>query len=149
MKFIKLQNYLQFSLILAILVLMWGCGSNGGTGTNGITSKSASVSVIPSESGEYIIQGNNMDGVAGIDLTMNYDSTVMSSPTVTQGGFISGAKMATNTTLPGIIRIAIIMIPPLSGSGQIATVSFAAQLGAAGITITSVKLIDNKGALVP
>ena len=90
-----------------------------------------------------------MDGVAGIDLTISYDSSVMTSPTVTQGGLTSGALMVTNTSVPGAIKIVIITTKTFSGSGQIATVTFATQSVASGITITSVKMLDNKGAQVP
>ena len=107
------------------------------------------MSVIPFGNSEYIIQGNNMDGVAGIELTMSYDSTVMTSPTVTQGVFISGALMVAKTNVPGTIKIAIITTKTFSGSGQIATVAFATQSVATGMTITSVNMIDNKGAPVP
>lgn len=150
MKYSMLQNYFKFVFIVTTLVLMFGCGSGSGPGTGDTVSKVVSVSVSPSGNGEYIIQGNNLDGVSGIELTLNYDSAAMATPTVTQSAFTSGAIMASNTTgAPGLIRIAIITTKPFSGSGQIATVTFATQSGTAGIRSISVKLIDNKGAAIP
>ena len=150
-KSIYVQKYFQVILILAILVLMCGCGSGSGGGTtpNEVVSKGASVSIIPSSDGEYALQGNNMDGVAGIALTINYDSSTLSSPTVTQGGLISGALMQTNTTVVGAVRIAIVNTKAFSGSGQIATVSFASVTGTGSVSIGSVKLIDSNGATIP
>lgn len=149
MKSIYIQKYFQVTLILAILVLMWGCGSGGGTAPNEVVGKGASVSIIPSSNGEYVIQGDNMDGVAGIELSINYDSSNLSSPTVTQGGLISGALMVVNTSNPGTIKIAIASVKAFSGNGQIATFSFASVTGTGSVSIGSVKLIDINGAPIP
>src|SRR6185369_9164417 len=105
----------------------------------------ASVSVTPADSGTFTIQGDNMDGVAGIDLTVSYDGS-LSSPRVTQGSLISGALMAANTNNPGSIKIAIISTKSLSGSGQIATVTFAR--GSGSVKIASLSMINSSGASV-
>ena len=149
--FDSLQKYLRVASILATLVLMWGCGSGGGTGPSEVAGKGATVSVIPSGNGVYVIQGDNMDGAAAIDLTISYDTSTLSSPTVAQGELISGGLMVANTTTPGTIRIAVILAYPkkLSGSGQIATVSFAAVTGEGTVSIASAEMVDVKGAPLP
>jgi hypothetical protein len=158
LEFIKLKKYLQAALTLSILALMWGCGSGEGAtpievtnnGASVTTSNnSASVTIIPSGGGEFVVQGDNMDGVAGISLTITYDRSTMSSPTVTQGGFISGALMISNTVEPGTIRIAIISTKEFSGNGQIATISFAAALESGNVSITSINMINSKGTPIP
>jgi len=149
MKLIRFRSYLQFAMAIASLVLMCGCGSGSGTVTNDTASKVASVSVSSSGNGEYILQGTNLDGVAGIDLTLQYDTAVISSPAVTQSTFTSGAMLVSNTNVPGIIRIAMISVKALSGSGQIAAVTFATQSGAAGIRSITVSMVDIKGAVIP
>lgn len=141
LKYIELKKYLQTFLFLVVLALMWGCG-------NEVISKNL-ISLSPSSSSEYVLRGDNMDGVAGIDMTINYDNSTLSSPTVTQGEFISGAMMATNTSTPGVIKIAIISTKAISGNGQIATVSFASVTGTGNILISNVNMIDNKGATIP
>lgn len=141
LKYIELKKYLQTFLFLVVLALMWGCG-------NEVISKNL-ISLSPSSSSEYVLRGDNMDGVAGIDMTINYDNSTLSSPTVTQGEFISGAMMATNTSTPGVIKIAIISTKAISGNGQIATVSFASVTGTGNILISNVNMIDNKGAPIP
>jgi hypothetical protein len=106
----------------------------------------ASVTITPAAAGSYIIQGDAMDGVAGIELTLNYDASVLASPTVTQGSLVTGALVAANTNNPGFIKIAIISTKAFSGSGQIATVTFATQNGTGGITSASVSMINSKGS---
>jgi hypothetical protein len=107
-----------------------------------------SVSIPPSDSGTYIVQGTEMDRVAGIQIDITYDATSLKTPTVTQGGLVSGAMLAANTTLPGIIKIAIISTRAFSGSGPIATISFASKTGSGGITSVKTSMIDIKGTPV-
>lgn len=109
----------------------------------------ASVTITPTAGGSYIVQGNSMDGVAGIELTITYDSSSLSSPTVTQGALVAGAMMVANTGNPGSIKTAIISTKTFSGSGEIATVTFATRNGTGGITSATVKMIDSKGVSIP
>ena len=106
----------------------------------------ASVSIIPSGVATYVIQGAAMDGVAGIDLTLGYDSSTLSNPSVKPGGLISGALLAANTSKSGTIKIGIISTNAFSGSGPIAVVTFAFQKGAGGLSLVSANLIDSNGA---
>jgi hypothetical protein len=92
-----------------------------------------------------------MDGVAAINMTINYDVSTMSSPTVVQGGFVSGALMVTDTGIPGTIKIALVNAYPkiLSGSGQFATISFDAVTGSGTVSVASVNMFDVNGAPIP
>lgn len=109
----------------------------------------ASVTISPAAAGSYSVQGNSMDGVAGIELTITYDSSSLSSPTVTQGSLVAGAMMAAGTGDPGSIRIVIISTKAFTGSGEIAAVTFAARNGTGGITSASAKMINSKGVSIP
>lgn len=109
----------------------------------------ASITVSSSGKGTYIVVGESMNGVSGIQLTLGYDSAALASPSVTQGSLVSGALFTANTTIPGSIRIAIVKSNPFFGSGQIATLSFAAYDGAGGISSFSARLIDTNGANIP
>jgi hypothetical protein len=108
----------------------------------------ASLLITSSGGGSYIVQGENMNGVAGIDLTIGYDASSLSTPTVSWGGLVAGALSIANTNVPGSIKIAIIRTEPFSGSGQVAALSFATQSGTGGITSVSAKLIDSKGGAI-
>ena len=107
----------------------------------------ASISITPSGNGNFIIQGNSMDGVSGIDLSIVYDKSSLASPSVSQGSLLSGAMMAANTNNPGAIRIVIISSKAFSGSGQVATISFATYAGNGSISVAST-MINSKGAPV-
>jgi hypothetical protein len=109
----------------------------------------ASLLITSSGGGSYTVQGENMNGVAGIDLTIGYDASSLSTPTVSWGGLVAGALSIANTNVPGNIKIAIIRTEPFSGSGPIAALSFATQSGTGGITSVSAKLIDSKGGAIP
>jgi hypothetical protein len=106
----------------------------------------ASMSITPATGNSFTVQGSNMDGIAGIDLTISYDSS-LHSPSVTPGSLISGAMMAANTTLiNNSIKIAIITTKTFSGSGPIAIITFAS--GSGSLKIASQNMINNSGTTV-
>lgn len=113
------------------------------------TGMAASISVSSAGANTYVVQGEEMNGVSGIQLTLGYDSPALAFPTVTQGNLVTGALLTTNTTLPGTIRIAIVKASPLFGSGRIATVSFGTFDGMGGITSITARLVDTNGANLP
>ncbi|NVN91567.1 MAG: hypothetical protein HXX11_13330 [Desulfuromonadales bacterium] len=93
---------------------------------NASLASGASVTIMPSGAGSYSVQGDNMDGVTGMTLTIDYNKSALSSPTVSWGSLVSGAMaIANTTTFPSSIKISIIRVNPFSGSGPIATVTFA------------------------
>jgi hypothetical protein len=104
----------------------------------------AQVSIQPLGNGVFVIQGNGMDGVAGIQLDISYDKASLKTPSVTQGGLVTGAIFAANTGSIGRIYIGIIRTSPITGSGQIATITFSG--GSGSLQIVSQKLIDSAGA---
>lgn len=108
----------------------------------------AAVSVSPAGNGVFTINGSGMDVVAGIDLTVSYDATLLASPAVTQGSLISGALMAVNTNRPGSIKIAAVNTRPFPASGQIATISFATHTGTGRISVAA-SMVTLQGAAVP
>lgn len=149
MKFIKFSKCLKAMFILFVPILISGCGSSGESAPNGIVTKGASVAVISSGNGEYVIQGVNLDGFAGLELTVNYDSSILSTPTVTKGGLVSDFIIVSNTNTPGSIKIAMVSARDISGSGQIATVSFAAVTGAGSVSVASANMTDSNGKQIP
>lgn len=111
----------------------------------------AAATIVVEQSG--VVNGSGMDGVAGIDLTITYDTAILASPTVTKGSLVSKSFFTANTASAGIIRIAIISNPPdtsFSGNGQIAIISFASKTGENGIkSIPAYSIIDTKGTKMP
>jgi hypothetical protein len=110
---------------------------------------SASMVVTSLGNGIYVIEGNDLNQVAGMELTLAYDSTALGTPTVSWGNMISGAVKIANTGVPGSIRIAIISTTPFSASGQVAQVSFASSNGSGRITSIMAKVINTAGVNIP
>jgi hypothetical protein len=109
----------------------------------------ASVTISSTGGGAYSVQGDNMDGISGIDLTIVYDEASLSAPTVKWGGLVAGALSTANTTIPGKIRIAIIQTSSFSRSGAIAAITFASKSSSGGITSFSATMIDTGMKSVP
>jgi len=128
-----------FSTILLLSVLLL---------TNAQAALAAAVSVTSSGNGVFIVNGSGMDAVAGVDLSVSYDPTLLASPTVSQGSLISGALMAVNTNKPGSIKIAAVSTRPFPANGQIVTISFASHTGT-GLVSVIASMINTKGSPVP
>ncbi|HEY3307024.1 MAG TPA: cohesin domain-containing protein [Desulfuromonadaceae bacterium] len=126
-------------LLLAFLLLSVSCSIALG----------ASASVTALGNGIFTVQGNNMDGVAGIDLTLNYDSSSLASPSVNQGSLFTGAMFVANPNFAqGVIKIAVISSKSFSGSGPIATITFATHKGSGTVSIAAFKSINASGNAV-
>lgn len=109
----------------------------------------ASVSIVPSGNASYVIQGDSMDGVAGMDLTIRYEAALFQgTPAVKQESLISGAMLAANTSLPGTIKIAVISTRSFSGSGPIATITFVSKSPSAPLPTVIQSMIDSKGTTI-
>jgi len=107
----------------------------------------AAATIVVEQSG--VIYGSGMDGVAGIDLTITYDTAILASPTVTKGSLVSIGMLTANTSSPGLIRIVILSSKPFSGNGPIATIGFASNTGNGGIKSATASIIDIKGNHMP
>lgn len=142
------MNNLFIAALLSLLALcLCSCSNDSAVDCSSLqtTNGTATLKVTPTGDSSYTVQGVGMDGVAGIQLSISYDSASLADPTVTQGEFIAGAMLASNTSQPGLIKIAIISTKAFSGSGQIASITFASKNGAGGITSITTSMIDNKG----
>jgi hypothetical protein len=115
--------------------------------TSSLAYGAAQVSIAPSGNSSYVIMGSSMDGVAGMELNIRYDSVLLQgTPTVKQDSLVSGAMFAANTSIPGLIKVAIISNQAFSGSGAIATVTFTSKITVAPLPTLTAQMIDNKGA---
>ena len=84
------------------------------------------------------IRGSGLTAVAGLDITVGYDTATIAAPRVTLQTLFAGSLMAANTSSPGIIRMGIISALPdgISGSGDIVSITFE-PVGAASGHITA------------
>ena len=109
----------------------------------------ASVTVISTGGNSYAVQGADMGGVARIDLSISYDASSLTSPSVIQGNLVKGAMFLANANIPGTIKVVIITTTPFKENGQIASISFGSQTGSGGVTGVTANLINIKGAKMP
>ena len=103
----------------------------------------------PAADGTFVVLGEQMAGVAGIDLRVTYDASKLGNPRVTMGGLVGGMMSAANPANP--IRMAIVGTKAIggSGSGIIATITFDRTGASPGaITIVTGSLIDAGGKKV-
>lgn len=84
----------------------------------------STVTILPAGDGIFSILGTGIEGASAIELAVSYDSTTLANPRVVEGPLIAGAMTATNSAVPGTVRLVIIRISPISGSGVIATLTF-------------------------
>lgn len=126
----------KFTLLLLSCALLLGGYS--------MASAAANLTISPSGNGVFTIQGSGLEGVAGIQLTVSYDTATLANPRAVQGSLIPGNFMTLfNTSVPGSVTMATITPDPkgVSGTGPIATITFDLLGGSAGriqgLTVTS------------
>lgn len=104
------------------------------TALSAAPTSSASIAIIPSGNGAYTVQGTNMSGIGGVQMTIAYDTATLGSPSLTLGSLASGAMLiADTTTKPGSITIGIISASGFAGTGPIAVVNFASWNGTSAV----------------
>lgn len=109
----------------------------------------AAISIAPSGVSSYVIYGSGLEGVAGIQLDISFDSALFSSPTVQQGSLVTGAMFVSNTSRPGSIKMAIISPTNFTGSGPIATIYFTSKDGSAPLPVVTASLfISSSGSAI-
>lgn len=103
----------------------------------------------PSADGVFVLRGEQMTGVAGLDIAVAYDMNTLSSPRITMGSLVGGMLNSSNPINP--IRLAIVGSKALTApSGVIATIAFE-RVGDSNGVITSLtaSMIDEKGNKLP
>ncbi len=103
----------------------------------------STLTISSSGNGDFQLQGNGMENVAALDITIVYDTATLANPRVAEGGLISGAMTAVNPNMPGIVRMGIITTSAIKGSGTIATLSFDRRGDSPGSIITLKASISN------
>ncbi len=110
----------------------------------------STVTISPSADSAFVIRGIGVDGAAAIDITITYDTAVLSNPRVTAGPMIAGAMTAVNVNQPGTLRMAIIRTSPIKGDGVIASLAFDRKENVvAKINSLNVRLVNINGGTIP
>jgi hypothetical protein len=104
-----------------------------------------SLTISSSGGGVYTLQGSGMQQVAGMQISVSYDSTTLSNPSVVMGNLV-GEKMNVFNKDSNPLQIAVVDAHPLggSGSGVVATINFKLASGSLGnVTVLTATLIDS------
>ncbi|GFO58353.1 hypothetical protein GMST_06780 [Geomonas silvestris] len=138
------SKFLAAGLLLLLTATFNGCGSGSTEPTTDqvVFSNGAALSLVGSK-GNYQIQGSAFQKISAVDITVYYDPAALSSPGVVKGPLITGAQMITNLSVPGTITVAQIGANGVTGSGNLATVSFATDNGTRGPSFGKVRIIDD------
>jgi hypothetical protein len=111
----------------------------------------STLEVLPSGEGVFVIQGTGIENAGAMDFTVLYDTSSLANPRVVQGGLISGALMVVNDKSPGAVRLGIIRVTPIQGSGVIATLTFDRKGSSAGkiLSLAVTKFANVNGQTLP
>ncbi len=115
---------------MVVLALVAGCWL---LGSFGAAFAAATIAAVPSGNGVYAVVGSGLAGVAGLDVTLTYDSTTLGNPRVEKGGMLGNAIFVANPNQSGIIRIGVLSTSGISGSGAIASITFDRKGDSAGL----------------
>lgn len=77
-----------------------------------------------SDNGIFVLQGTGLQVIGGAKIIIRYDTSTLTNPRVTQGGLASGAIFLPNTATQGIIRMGLVAMNGISGSGSVASIAF-------------------------
>lgn len=73
----------------------------------------------------FTVQGDGLEGLGALDVTVGYDPATLSNPKVVLQNLFAGAMIQTKTTVAGTVRIIILANRPgVSGSGGVLTITF-------------------------
>jgi hypothetical protein len=152
---------LMLGLLAATVIGIAGCGDGGGSARNNeVTAADASpsqnvivgnlvkISISSSAAdGVFVMQGEGLQGVVGMHISISYDASTLSNPRFAGGPLVEGMISVPNLSNP--IQLGIVGSNAIggSGSGTIGTITFDRTGASPGIiTALVVKdLIDAKG----
>ncbi len=100
----------------------------------------STVNLTPAGSGVFFLEGSSFQNIAALDITITYSTGSLSNPNPVQGNLISGALMIANTNTPGTIRMAVVHHDAMTGSGNIATITFTGSGSGDAISLSATAL---------
>ncbi len=107
----------------------------------------STITISPAGEGIFLIQGVGIEDASALEINVSYDTATLVNPRIVEGPLVTGAMTAVNPNIPGTVRIVIIRIAPVRGSGVIATLTFARTGASPGrINDLSARLANAKGA---
>ncbi len=136
---IKVKTIISTGIIAILAAILGMCLPTPAFAVSTVTISSAG-------DGVFSILGTGIEGASAMEITVSYDTATLANPRVVEGPLIAGAMTATNSAAPGTVRLVVIRIAPISGSGIIAAMTFDRTGPSSGkITVLKAKLANAAG----
>ena len=129
-------------LLFVVLACAWAAPALA----TSVVSVPSSLFVPPGGDAVVPISVSPADGVISLDATITYDSAVITPTLVTKTAYTSGFELLYNVPSAGTLQISMYSAGPLSGSGEVAWVTFHAVGGNgsfSAVTLTQHDLNEN------
>jgi hypothetical protein len=136
----KIRTLISSGIFIAVVVILALCLPLPAFAVSTVT-------ISPAGEGVFLLQGIGIEKASAFEITVVYDAATLANPRVTEGPLIAGAMTTVNPNVPGTVRMVIIRISPVKGSGIIATMTFDRTGPSPGrINALSARLADSSGA---
>jgi len=135
----KIKILISMGLLVAVMLIMAMCLPAPAIAASTVAISSAG-------DGVFLVQGIGIEDAAALEINVSYDTATLANPRVVTGPLVAGSMNAVNPNLPGMVRMVIIRLAPVKGSGVIATLTFDRRGTSPGIiTSLSAKLANING----
>ena len=137
----KLRALIFISILAAVMSILAMCLPAPAIAASTVAISSAG-------DGVFLVQGIGIEDAGALEINVSYDTVTLANPRVVTGPLVAGSMNAVNPNLPGMVRMVIIRLAPVKGSGVIATLTFDRRGASPGIiTSLSAKLSNINGPL--
>ena len=136
----KLKAFIATNILVTAISILALCCPLPAFAVSTITASSAG-------DGVFLVQGIGIEDASALEINVQYDTATLANPRVVAGPLIAGAMTAVNPNVPGTVRMVIIRLAPVKGSGVIATMTFDLKGSSPGwITALDARLANINGA---
>jgi hypothetical protein len=139
----KIRAIISTGILVAVVVILALCRPLPAFAVSTVT-------ISPAGDGVFLLQGVGIEDAAAFEISVLYDTATLANPRVVEGPLISGAMTAINPNVPGMVRLVIVRITSVKGSGVIATLTFDRKGSSPGKVLSlSARLANINGAPLP
>lgn len=139
----KMRVIISAGILFAVMLILELCRPVPALAVSTVTASSAG-------DGVFLVQGIGIEDAAAIEINVRYDTATLANPRVVAGPLIAGAMTAINPNVPGTVRLAVVRLTPVKGSGVIATMTFDRKGDSPGSILSlSARLANIRGTSIP
>jgi hypothetical protein len=139
----RIRAIISTGILIAVVVILALCRPVPAFAVSTVTISSTG-------DGVFLLQGIGIEDAAAFEIIASYDTSTLANPRVVAGPLISGAMTAINPNIPGMVRMVIVRLTPVKGSGVIATLTFDRKGSSPGtVTSLNARLANIHGGPLP